>query len=394
MNILALFSEKMKNGVEGRKKSPEILFQLPEYPIIWMHAASLGEYLQGLPVLQALENEYPEDQILLSFFSPSGYEAALGKVPSHYKIIYLPYDEIITWKRLLTGINIRMFVLVKYDYWYHLLAFLKKKNVPVYVISVLFYEQQLFFRYYGKWFRHQLQKNVTWFFHQTRHSLKLAISLGIKNGSWSGDTRIDQVKTLLTVPFQNELLDSFCAGNKVIVFGSSWETEEQLAKILFDKTKKVRFILAPHDISRLEYLVKVFPEALCLSETTTEQIIKSRIVLVDSIGQLSRIYRYADIAVVGGGFHSKGLHNILEAAVYGKPVIFGNKYRKNPEADALILSGGAASFSDEYEAGKFCIRLLQQPIEMEEMGKCSLEFIKSQPHATSHIVKQITSSIM
>lgn len=390
MHLLSLFSTKIKKGILGRKQSYETFYSLKGKKIIWIHAASLGEYLQGLPVLEALEKEFPEDQILVTFFSPSGYEVISRKAPSHYHLAYLPFDQKNIWEDLLKDLNVRMFVLVKYDFWYRLLSALGKRNVPVYVISAYFYENQYFFKFYGKWFSRRLKESVSWFFHQTASSAALVKSIGLINSSVAGDTRFDMVKKTAEIPYYNSIIEAFKNEQPLIIFGSSWEQEEKIAELIQLQNQSVKILIAPHELSRVLLLKKQFPNAICYStQEEITDVTDRQVMILDTIGHLSRVYRYADLAIVGGGFHTKGLHNILEAAVYGIPVIFGDAYRKNPEADALIEAGGGKSFPDEYYAAKFILEALKQPAFLQEMGMYSKIFMQQQPHATEIIIKKI-----
>ncbi|MDE5451154.1 3-deoxy-D-manno-octulosonic acid transferase, partial [Elizabethkingia meningoseptica] len=346
MKAAALFNEKVKKGVEGRKESLQRVRQLfaKEDKVIWMHAASLGEYEQGLPVLEKLKIQYPDYKILVTFFSPSGYENVVKKKTVADVICYLPFDKKKTIQEFLDSFNTVLFFTVKYDFWYRLLEGLQQRSVPTYVVSALFYEKQSFFTSRGKFFVEQLRKNINMFFHQTEHSLKLAESIGLTNSLYTGDTRFDRVKqnvkNFTEIPFIKE----FIQDKPVLVVGSSWEAEENLVEKLIFENTKVRIILAPHDLKRVSQIKQRFAEkAMLYSSIVNHQssVINYQLLIIDNIGMLSRLYNYADVAVVGGGFHSAGLHNILEAAAYGIPVVFGNHYRKNPEADNLVQANAA-----------------------------------------------------
>ena len=337
--VLSWFNDKIKRGLEGRKQSLEIVKSKisKDDKVIWMHAASLGEYEQGLPVLEKLKEKYPNHKVLVTFFSPSGYENVVKKNKEDV-LCYLPFDKKSTISEFVKAVHPEIFFTVKYDFWYHLLDELKKQNAKVFVISALFYENQVYFKPQGKWFVRELKKNVDWIFHQTEKSLSLALKVGLSKGSVSGDTRFDRVKQIKNRDNLVEYISEFKGNNQLIVFGSSWEAEERIAKILSEKLKNFKIIIAPHDLKRVEHLKQIFPKAILYSELEQSQIsnLKSQILIIDCIGLLSKLYSYADIAIVGGGFHDKGLHNILEAATFGIPVIFGNQYKKNPEADGLI----------------------------------------------------------
>ena len=390
--VLSWFNDKIKRGLEGRKQSLEIVKSKisKDDKVIWMHAASLGEYEQGLPVLEKLKEKYPNHKVLVTFFSPSGYENVVKKNKEDV-LCYLPFDKKSTISEFVKAVNPEIFFTVKYDFWYHLLDELKKQNAKVFVISALFYENQVYFKPQGKWFVRELKKNVDWIFHQTEKSLSLALKVGLSKGSVSGDTRFDRVKQIKNRDNFVEYISEFKGNNQLIVFGSSWEAEERIAKILSEKLKNFKIIIAPHDLKRVEHLKQIFPKAILYSELEQSQIsnLKSQILIIDSIGLLSKLYSYADIAIVGGGFHDKGLHNILEAATFGIPVIFGNQYKKNPEADGLIAQNGGKSFAKEELASDFVLELTQNSNLLKEMSQNAENFVHNQPNSSEIILKKI-----
>ena len=390
--VLSWFNDKIKRGLEGRKQSLEIVKSKisKDDKVIWMHAASLGEYEQGLPVLEKLKEKYPNHKVLVTFFSPSGYENVVKKNKEDV-LCYLPFDKKSTISEFVKAVHPEIFFTVKYDLWYHLLDELKKQNAKVFVISALFYENQVYFKPQGKWFVRELKKNVDWIFHQTEKSLSLALKVGLSKGSVSGDTRFDRVKQIKNRDNLVEYISEFKGNNQLIVFGSSWEAEERIAKILSEKLKNFKIIIASHDLKRVEHLKQIFPKAILYSELEQSQIsnLKSQILIIDSIGLLSKLYSYADIAIVGGGFHDKGLHNILEAATFGIPVIFGNQYKKNPEADELIVQNGGKSFAKEELASDFVLELTQNSNLLKEMSQNAEDFVHNQPNSSEIILKKI-----
>jgi len=397
MKVFALLNDKTKKGVEGRKQSLDKVksaFSKTD-KVIWMHAASLGEYEQGLPVLEKLKDNFPQHKILVTFFSPSGYENVIKKSNIADVICYLPFDKKNTVKEFISQFNAELFFTVKYDYWYNLLAELKNRGTKIYVISALFYERQSFFTSYGKWFVRQLQKDVDWFFHQTQFSLALAKSVGLMRSSVTGDTRFDRVKQLRRRDNHVDFIADFIGENKAVIFGSSWQAEEKMAEVISRKNNTAKLIIAPHDLKRVEHLKNLFPDAVLYSEVQNTQslVSHSQILIIDSIGLLSKLYSYADVAVVGGGFHDAGLHNILEAATFGVPVIFGNHYRKNPEADDLVSANGGKSFPDEYTASEFVLFLLNEENreELAEMSQNAGKFVDEKPDSTKMILQKILS---
>ncbi len=394
IKIGAIFNYKLKKGLAGRRQSCKKVKSAfsPIDRVIWMHAASLGEYEQGLPVLEKLKENFPGHKILITFFSPSGYENVIKKKHIADAICYLPFDRKKEVIEFVSTFNTEIFFTVKYDYWYNLLNELRNQGTKIYVVSALFYETQVFFKPYGNWFVSQLSKNMDWFFHQTKHSTALAKSIGLKNSSTAGDTRFDSVKKLKIQDNFVKFIEEFKQNQKAIIFGSSWETEERLAEIIYKKNQKIKLIIAPHDLKRVGNLKKIFPDAILYSEvknTETFTDLNSQILIIDSIGLLSKLYSYGDIAIVGGGFHSKGLHNILEAATFGLPVLFGNQYMKNPEADEIIAQNGGKSFEDEYFAAPFILNLLKDEENLKKMAFNAKYFVDSQPNSTEIILKKI-----
>lgn len=400
MKIGSIFSYKLKRGLAGRRQSCEnVKSKINKNDrVIWMHAASLGEYEQGLPVLEQLKREFPNHKILITFFSPSGYENVAGRNHIADAVAYLPFD-LRNWVEEFTShFHADIFFTVKYDYWYNLLQILKQKGTKIYVVSAYFYETQLFFMSYGGWFVEKLSETVSWFFHQTKHSTALAKSIGLKNSSTAGDTRFDRVKKQLNGDNSVPYIEDFVKGKQAVVFGSSWEAEERMAEIIVAKNKNVKLIIAPHDLKRVQVFKEMFPNCLFYSdlqksylENQNFEIPDAQVLIIDCIGLLSKLYSYADVAVVGGGFHSAGLHNILEACTFGIPVIFGNHYKEKPEADDLIAAGGGKYFEDEFFAGNYLLTLLSQPDIIKKMGESASEFVTSQPDSTAIIIKKILS---
>lgn len=389
--VLSWFNDKIKRGLEGRKQSLEIVKSKikNEDSVLWMHAASLGEYEQGLPVLEKLKGKYPNHKVLITFFSPSGFENVVKKNKEDI-LCYLPFDKKSTISEFVKAVHPEIFFTVKYDFWYHLLDELKKINAKVFVISALFYENQVYFKPQGKWFVNELKKNVDWIFHQTEKSLSLAQKVGLTKGSVSGDTRFDRVKQIKNRDNFVEFISEFKAEKKLLVFGSSWEAEEKMAQILSQKLENFKILIAPHDLKRVQNLKQIFPKAILYSELKSNyQLPNTNILIIDCIGLLSKLYSYADVAIVGGGFHDKGLHNILEAATFGVPVIFGNQYNKNPEADALIAQNGGKSFAQVELAADFVLELSKNSNLLQEMSENAGNFVHSQPNSSEIILEKI-----
>jgi 3-deoxy-D-manno-octulosonic-acid transferase len=392
MKVLSLFNDKTKKGVEGRKESLQKVkaaFSKTD-PVIWMHAASLGEYEQGFPVLEQLKEKWPDHKILITFFSPSGYENVIKRKHIADVICYLPFDKKSYVKEFVSQFSVKLFFTVKYEYWYHLLQELKNQGAKIYVISALFYDGQSFFTSYGKWFVQQLHKNIDWFFHQTDMSFALAKNIGLTKSSVTGDTRFDRVKQLRERDNHVHLIKDFIGQDKAVVFGSSWQAEEKIAEDLLLGNPYAKIIMAPHDLKRVQYLKQLFPNSVLYSDISkSDANLGSRVLIIDSIGLLSKLYSYADIAVVGGGFHDAGLHNILEAATFGVPVIFGNHYRKNPEADELIAVDGGKSFENAGLAADFVMFLINNEEMLQVMSANAEKFVSEKPNSTELIIRKM-----
>lgn len=394
MNLLSLFNPKAKLGIEGRKQSISIIKKniLPADKVIWMHVSSLGEYEQGLPVLEALKNQYPQHKILVSFFSPSGYEVVVKKKHFADAMFYLPFDTPTEIDELVSLFKTDIFITVKYDYWFHLLRALKNQGAKIYVVSALFYEGQVFFKPWGKWMVRQLRKNIDWFFHQTKASTVLAKSIKINQSSTAGDTRFDRVKQLRDRNHFVEGISEFKGAQKLIIFGSAWHSEEKIAQLLQRKLPKTKLIIAPHDLDRVTHIQEIFKDKAILYSDAVNDLYSlpyKQVLIIDSIGLLSRLYSYGDVAVVGGGFHSAGLHNVLEPATFGLPVMFGNQYQKNPEADELIKVNGGKSFDSEIVAVDFLQQLIKDEDRLLQMSKNAENFVSSQPNSTKIIMEKI-----
>ena len=304
-------------------------------------------------------------------------------------ICYLPFDKKSQIQQFVSQFDTEIFFTIKYDFWYHLLRELHLKGAKIFVVSALFYQKQIFFQPYGKWFVGQLRDNVDWFFHQTKHSENLAKKIGLCQSSVSGDTRFDRVKQIQNRDNFVEFIQDFKGEKPLVVFGSSWEAEEKIAEKIAQNSD-TKIIIAPHDIKR--NLKLDIPKVKIVKYSDLKKMFNfdAQILIIDSIGLLSKLYSYADIAVVGGGFHDKGLHNILEAATFGKPVVFGSHYKKNPEADDLTKANGGRVFDDENQVSDFILELLRDKESRYLMSKNAREFVHSQPNATEIILDKLS----
>lgn len=343
ISLVAAFDPKTRLFVTGRHHLFEKLtlsFENNKFPVIWIHCASLGEFEQGRPVIENLKKEYPHYKILLSFFSPSGYE-----VKKHYSyadwVTYLPWDTEINAKRFIEITKPCLALFVKYEFWHNYSSQLKAKNVPLLSISCIFRENQIYFTSYGSFFRNTL-KNFSHFFVQNSESKKLLESIGIKEITLTGDTRFDRVHQITQQADPIPIAINFKSDQKAMVIGSCWP-EDLIVLAPFINESQLKFIIAPHELkeeflSEIENSLQVKTTRFSKADSTINQ---SQVLLIDNIGMLSQLYRYGEFAYVGGAF-GKGLHNILEAACYGVPIFFGNKnYEKFKEATDLIMRGGA-----------------------------------------------------
>ncbi len=389
-----MWNDKADHWIKGRKnifeKIKKILNTKDSINIqtIWMHCASLGEFEQGLPLIEKIKKDYPGNKIIITFFSPSGYEIRKDfKGADH--VFYLPEDSLSNAKKFIELINPKLVLWIKYEFWYYYLSELKKRNIPVLLISGAFRKDQPFFKWYGNIWKKMLNC-FEHYFVQNKNSKTLLEKCSLKNVTLSGDTRFDRVISIAENFDDVPLIKEFCGESKVVVAGSTWEDDEaeliHFAKI----NSHIKFIIAPHEIDKenLSDVKKEFPNSIFYSQLTEEEP-KQNILIIDNIGMLSRLYRYADVTYVGGGFGDDGLHNILEAAVYGKPVIFGPEFEKNFEAEELIECGGAVTIENALELEKVLNKLLNDDTELQKTGIAARDYVYSKAGATEKILNFI-----
>jgi 3-deoxy-D-manno-octulosonic-acid transferase len=389
IKIASLFNNKAKLWVEGRTNifnKLENAFKNNKNEVIWFHCASLGEFEQGRPIIEKIKEKYPHYKILITFFSPSGFEIRKNYNGADY-VFYLPIDTARNAKKFIEIVNPKIAFFIKYEFWYHYLKTLKNKQVKVYLISALFHKNQIFFKPYGSLYR-EILKCYDYIFVQDDNSMELLTKLGLNNICVSGDTRYDRVFAIASKSNSLELIAAFKADKNLIVAGSCWQAEEQLiVSYIAQKGFTHKFIFAPHDISeahlsQLESLLIKY-NYVRYSKADIKSISNFDILIIDNIGLLSSIYKYADIAIIGGAFGS-GLHNILEAVVYGCPVIFGPKYYSFPEAVELLNIGGACSVRNSNELMND-IEFLSSPENKEFLNKTCKDFVTSRKGATEKI---------
>jgi len=393
LKIITLFSPKMKLFVEGRKA----VFQTLENKIqatdrtIWFHAASLGEYEQGLPVIEAIKQQYPNHKIVVTFFSPSGYEVRKNNNLADVTV-YLPLDTISNAKQFLRIVHPEMAFFIKYEYWPNYLNELKKKQIKTYLISGILRENQAFFKWYGGFYRNAL-KTFDYFFVQNESSKILLQSIGFNNVKVSGDTRFDRVVSILERDNSLDFIAQFKADKTTIVIGSSWpKDEELLIDYINNSAENVKFIIAPHNIKleQIQELKKaITKKTILFSEKDTVDVSNYSVFVIDTIGILTKIYSYADIAYVGGGFGNPGVHNILEPAIFGVPVVIGPNYAHFAEATALVNMEGCISIQNQTQLNEVFDLLLQNEDERLEKGHICSTFVQMNKGATQAIMGYI-----
>ena len=386
----SLFGNKKATlWLQGRYGLAEKLKNLPGGETrIWFHCASLGEFEQGRPVLEAYRRKDPQSKIVLTFFSPSGYEVRKNYAGADY-IFYLPVDSRYHAKLFLDCVKPSAVFFVKYDYWHFYLKELKERKIPVYVISAVFRPAQVFFKWYGAFFRNMLGC-VTRFFVQDEASGRLLLDIGHSNFTVSGDTRFDRVKQVVSEASELPLLTRFAEDSTVLVAGSTWPDDEKLMAALLSSFPRLKIILAPHEANagRIQDLTRRFPGSVCYSMASAESLRKSRVLIIDSVGMLASVYRYGKFAFIGGGF-GKGIHNILEAAVYGQPVFFGPRYGRFLEANELIERQGAASVTSEAEMKRVLQAFIRDPKKYALAAAASAQYVKEKTGATEIILAAV-----
>ncbi len=392
--ILSLFNnQKAIRWIEGRKNIFSFLHAQLDgntLPVIWFHCASLGEFEQGKPVMEALKNYYPEHKLLITFFSPSGYE-----IRKNYSgadaICYLPMDSARHAKAFLEIVKPSLVVFIKYEFWYYYLTEIKKRNIPLLLVSALFRKSQPFFKNHGGFHRQMLQC-FTHILVQNAASLQLLQSIQYNKAAISGDTRFDRVLQTADNFEPLPLIEQFCGDKTVLVAGSTWtEDDEELDHFVIHHPQ-LRFIVAPHDISeeRLKECERLYKHTIRYSQLANTTLTdNTNTLIIDNIGMLSRIYQYAHITYVGGAFGGDGIHNILEAAVFAKPVVFGPEHDNFPETNDLIEAGGAFSVENALELENILNQLLNNESFYLNAGMASGAFVKNNAGATQQVMNYI-----
>nr|WP_294791882.1 glycosyltransferase N-terminal domain-containing protein [uncultured Mucilaginibacter sp.] len=360
---------------------------------LWFHFASLGEFEQGRPVLELLKQQYPGREIIITFFSPSGYEVRKN-TPLADAVYYLPLDTTANARDFISKIDPVVAVFTKYEYWYHFFEELNHCKVPLHIVSGIFRPEQVFFKWYGGLNRKMLAF-VSHFFVQDERSVKLLHDIDITNATISGDTRFDRVWANAQQPKSISLIEEFKNGKKLFIAGSTWPADEALLVDVVKQYPDWKFIFAPHDIGedKITGLLKILPpnETVRYSQLTSQvSHLTSQVLIIDNIGILSALYQYADIAYIGGGF-GVGIHNTLEAAAFGLPVIFGPNYQRFKEACDLIAEGAGFSIANENELQSIAKSLMTDTAGLTAAGQRARVYVQQNIGATQKIVSHITA---
>ena len=389
MKFASLWHPKAKLWVNGRQNwEKELRKKVGKIESsVWFHFASLGEFEQGRPVLEALKKAEPETNIIISFFSPSGYEIHKN-YPLALAVCYLPLDTTNNATTFIEIIKPKYAVFTKYEYWFYFFRTLHQKHIPLYLISGIFRKNQAFFKCYGGFYR-QMLSFITYFFVQNEESKTLLNSLGITQVSVNGDTRFDRVAENAKNKKELKEIEAFCGSSKVLVAGSTWPADEELLNTIIESYPNWKFISAPHEIAeanlqRLEE--QLLGKTIRYSNLEVHKLTLPQVLIIDNIGLLSSLYAYGTIAYIGGGF-GKGIHNTLEAAAFGLPVIFGPKYQKFQEAKDLIELNAGFSISNQAELND-CFKLLQSDTH-KEAGKQAKAYVDEHTGATAQIIEKI-----
>ena len=396
IQLASLWNGKAKKWVLGRRRLMynvrSTMEKINHSPIIWMHCASVGEFEQGRTIIEKLKAENQKLTIVLTFFSPSGYEAC-----KNYKeadaIFYLPMDGKKNAQQFLDALQPTVVLWIKYEFWYYYLQALKNRKIPTILVSGTFRDNQPFFKWYGSFWQ-QMLHCFSFLFLQNEEGKELLSSFQLNNKLVvNGDTRFDRVCAVADNFTSLPLIEKFCGDSKVFIAGSTWEEDEEKLIHYVKKHPHIKFIIVPHEVDEqnIKDVQKEFQHSILYSQLSTANIqhSPSNCLIIDTIGILSRLYYYADVTYVGGGFGSDGVHNVLEPAVYGKPVLFGPVYQKYIEAVDLIKCGAAITIIDALHLEKLLDNLFLNENEREKMGISAQKYVEENKGATEKIVNYI-----
>ncbi|WP_347173316.1 3-deoxy-D-manno-octulosonic acid transferase [Polaribacter uvawellassae] len=393
--IFAAFNNKLALFVTGRKETFSKLSILNNSEnVIWIHAASLGEFEQGRPIIEKLKEQYPSYTIVLTFFSPSGYE--IRKDYEHADVVcYLPMDSKSNVRKFLNIVNPTLAIFIKYEFWPNYLFELQERNIPTILISGIFRKNQIFFKPFGSFMRKSL-KAFNHFFVQDQTSKDLLKSINIENVTISGDTRFDRVNEILQQDNVLDFITEFKNNQYTVVAGSTWKEDEEILVNYINQSTDEKFIIAPHNINAkdIEILKNLINKKVVLySEKEGKNISEFDVFIVDTIGILTKIYAFADAAYVGGGLTKNGVHNVLEPATFGVPIVIGPEYKKYKEVVDLVALKGCKVIANQNEFSTIFTELKSGKDYREQLGKINQNFIKSNIGATDLILKYINQKI-
>ena len=390
--VASISNEKAKKWIRGRRGIfKKLRTQIPQGEnIVWFHCASLGEFEQGRPVIEAYRKKYPSHKILLTFFSPSGYEIRKNYEGADY-IYYLPLDTYYNAKRFINIVKPQAAIFVKYEFWYFYLQALRRNSIPTYVISAIFRPNQAFFRWYGGMFRKML-KGYKQLFVQNQSSSDLLSTIGVSNVTISGDTRFDRVAAIAENVKQLPIVESFVGDSFALIAGSTWPDDEQLLAQLVNEVSDLKIVIAPHEIgeSHIQEILGRLEGKYVVRYTQADAISvqDAQVLIVDTIGILSSVYRFGKIAYIGGGF-GVGIHNTLEAATFGLPIVFGPNYQKFQEAKDLVALGGAFSIQNYNQLNEVICRLMKNTLTLDGASQVSGRYIAENVGATAKIMQHL-----
>jgi 3-deoxy-D-manno-octulosonic-acid transferase len=401
----AMGSTMAEGGAQNAEEAQSAL--TANHPLVWIHCSSLGEFEQGRPVLEAIKQQYPTARILLTFFSPSGYEVRKNSSGADY-VMYLPMDSKANARKFINIVQPDLVIWIKYEYWYYYLTELKKKHIPLLLVSGIFRKDQPFFKWYGRLHWYMLE-SFNHLFVQTSNSKQLLGTIGFTNNvTISGDTRFDRVVQIAEQFKPIDLIERFCGDNDVVVAGSTWPEDEEELDHYANTHPEIKFIIAPHEIDEdhLKEIERLFKHTIRFSKLPSRLPSESdapvpiprnrplstpaaNTLIIDNIGMLSKLYKYATITYIGGGFGDDGVHNVLEAAVYGKPVVFGPVYDKYIEAVELVEQGGAFVINTALELEKTFDDLLTDTNAYQAGSEAARNYVYNNKGATDRIMQFI-----
>jgi 3-deoxy-D-manno-octulosonic-acid transferase len=393
IKVASFFNAKARQFLSGRRNWRKKLAEKigPNARYIWIHCASLGEFEQGRPLIEEMSKQFPEYRVLLTFFSPSGYEIRKNYALADI-VMYLPVDTRRNAKRFLRLVQPEKAFFIKYEYWHFYIDELKKRKIPLFIVSAIFRENQHFFKnnLWGKWYRQMLLK-TDHFFVQNEKSAQLLQTIGLNNFTVSGDTRFDRVAAIAKSAKEIPVVEKFKNNQPLLIAGSTWKPDEELLAAFINNHPKLKVVFAPHEVTeanmnRLEQLLKT--SHIRFSNADENEIHQFQVLIIDSVGLLSSLYRYGNLAYIGGGF-GVGIHNILEAATFGLPVIFGPNFKKFKEAVDLKNLGGAYPIQNFQQLESILNEFLADNSKLAEASTVCKNYVEKNVGATNLIIKKV-----